>query len=155
MAKRPKYKQSASGVYVPVMEEDQLQIRIVHMMKIDFLPEDLMFCHCPNGGNRHVKEAMKLKAMGVLPGMSDLLCWWPAIRGEEWRGEPFMDSGLIELKTESVTSVLSDEQKAVRKRVVAMNGKFAVARNYQTVRDTLIGWGVRCQRKIILASLAE
>lgn len=150
MAKRPNYKQNSSGVYVPVVDEDQLQIKIVHMMKIDFLEEDLMFCHCPNGGNRNVKEAVKLKAMGVLPGISDILCWWPALRDEML----FMDCGLIEIKTESVTSVLSEDQRLIRKRVQAMNGKFAVARNYQTVRDTLIGWGVKCQKKIILASIA-
>ncbi len=149
MAKRPNYRKNSSGVYVPVVEEDQLQIKIVYMMKIDFLEEDLMFCHCPNGGNRSAREGAKLKAMGVLAGISDLLCWWPALR----QGELFMESGLIELKTESITSVLSEEQKIIRKRVQAMNGKFAVARNYQTVRDTLIEWGVKCQKKIILSSI--
>lgn len=31
-----------------------------------------MFFHIPNGGNRSLKEGMKFKAMGVVPGVPDM-----------------------------------------------------------------------------------
>lgn len=31
-----------------------------------------MFFHIPNGGNRSIKEGMKFKAMGVIPGVPDM-----------------------------------------------------------------------------------
>lgn len=35
-------------------------------------PELKLLHHCPNGGSRNKREAIKLKQMGVLPGVPDL-----------------------------------------------------------------------------------
>ena len=35
-------------------------------------PELKYLHHCPNGGSRHPAEAVKMKKMGVVPGVSDL-----------------------------------------------------------------------------------
>lgn len=35
----------------------------------------LLIFHVPNGGNRNIAEAVKFKRMGVLPGVSDFLCF--------------------------------------------------------------------------------
>jgi hypothetical protein len=35
----------------------------------------VLWAHCPNGGSRDVREAVHLKRMGVLAGVSDLLLW--------------------------------------------------------------------------------
>jgi hypothetical protein len=37
------------------------------------VPEFQWFFHVPNGGTRHVREAVKFKAMGVKPGVPDIL----------------------------------------------------------------------------------
>jgi hypothetical protein len=155
------------GLTTKKFDEDQLQIAFVHLLRIDFREEDLIFTHIPNGGKRDKKlvtrgknkgkwyspEGAKLKAMGLLAGMSDLLFFWPGIRivknsSGEYIEVPFMECGLIEVKTESPDSRLSDEQKEVRRRVIAMGGRFAVARKYETVRDTLIMWGAKCQHRV-------
>jgi len=37
------------------------------------VPEFNWFFHVPNGGTRHVREAVKFKSMGVKPGVPDIL----------------------------------------------------------------------------------
>lgn len=122
--------------------ETKLQINIVYMLRLDFLEEDLIFYHVPNGGELTPAKLGKLKAMGMLNGMSDLVFMWQVGSGHNG----WMESGLIEIKTD--TGTLSDDQRTIRRRVQAMNGKYAVARCYETVRDTLIAWGVPCQHKV-------
>lgn len=130
------------GGVPPGIKETPLHIAIMHMVSIDFLPEDLIIAHPPNGGIRDKAEAYKLKRMGVLPGLPDLICYWPTRIGLT----PAMDSGFIEIKTP--TGQLTEEQIIFRKRVQAMSGKYAIARDYETVRDTLISWGVKCQNRV-------
>lgn len=51
-------------------EEDRLQIQCVTFFRWKY-PKAIMI-HVPNGGSRHVLEAIKLKRMGVTPGCPDL-----------------------------------------------------------------------------------
>lgn len=51
------------------MSETELHRSIAQML--DLL--GWLWCHCPNGGKRHLREAAKLKAMGVKPGVPDIL----------------------------------------------------------------------------------
>lgn len=130
------------------IHETALHIGIMHMLRLDFLPADLIVAHPPNGGWREKREAAKLKAMGVLPGLSDLLCWWPIAIEEEGVKSVWLDSGFIEIKTP--VGELDAGQIEFRRRVKAMGGKYEVARNYETVRGVLIGWGVKCQNRVRL-----
>lgn len=52
--------------------EDQIQIALVAHIKRRKLP-GVVYFHPANGGKRDKREAAKLKAMGVLPGASDLI----------------------------------------------------------------------------------
>lgn len=118
-------------------EEDLLHIGIAFILRREF--PGLFWLHCPNGGKRSKREASKLKAMGVVPGTPDLLFWWGV--PQHFSGSVLLNAGAIELK--SATGRLSPEQKAWRDRFQAIGGKWALARSYQEVKDTLLLWGVQ------------
>ncbi len=75
--------------------EDQHQIAFASWFRKNN-PGVLIF-HIPNGGTRNLREALKLKCMGVTPGIPDLFI--PSLR--LW----------IEMK--KIKGKLSDEQKEV------------------------------------------
>lgn len=52
--------------------EDDLQTNLVTHLQIRGV-RGLVFWHTPNGGRRNKREAGRLKAMGVRPGVSDLI----------------------------------------------------------------------------------
>jgi hypothetical protein len=52
-------------------KEDQLQIQVIRYLQIQY--KEKIFFHVPNGGSRNVIEASKLKKMGVLAGVCDVL----------------------------------------------------------------------------------
>lgn len=52
--------------------EGQLQIAIMRWLKLS-LPHGWLSIHVPNGGLRTAREAAKFKALGVLPGIPDIV----------------------------------------------------------------------------------
>lgn len=52
-------------------KEDELQIQVITYLQIQY--KDKLFFHVPNGGSRNPREGAKLKRMGVLPGVCDVL----------------------------------------------------------------------------------
>src|SRR5262245_17194103 len=55
--------------------EVQIQISLIARLKLLVRP-DVIYFHIPNGEERDKRVAAKLKAMGVLPGVADLLFIW-------------------------------------------------------------------------------
>ena len=54
--------------------ESLIQIHVAHhFRKLADVKKNFTFFHVPNGGVRSKREAAKLKAMGVLPGVHDLV----------------------------------------------------------------------------------
>jgi hypothetical protein len=78
--------------------EDQEQIAVAQYL--DLVAADKWF-HVPNGGSRNVIEAVKLKRMGVKPGVPDI---WVVIPRGKYCGL------IIELKR-TKGGVVSDDQK--------------------------------------------
>jgi hypothetical protein len=62
-------------VRAPEPKEHQLQIALVEHLKYRARPGVIYF-HIPNGGERTPAQASLFKAMGVLPGVSDLQFLW-------------------------------------------------------------------------------
>ena len=60
---------------IPGLSEYDIHIQIIRwlMVKAIQCPWAKEFFHVPNGGHRHIKEAMRLKNMGVKPGVFDLV----------------------------------------------------------------------------------
>jgi hypothetical protein len=67
---------------IPALDpsETQIQVSLVARLKWQCRP-GVTFFHCPNGEVRDKRVAAKLKAMGVLPGVADLLFFWAAADG--------------------------------------------------------------------------
>ena len=63
-------------VRAPQPSENQIQTALVERFNLMGRKDAVMF-HCPNGGWRFKRSAGVLKAMGVLPGVSDLIFFWP------------------------------------------------------------------------------
>ena len=51
--------------------EDNLQIAVANYLKLQY--PGVLFCHIPNGGNRSAREGARFKAMGIKPGMPDVM----------------------------------------------------------------------------------
>jgi len=56
-------------------KEHAMQIQLVSLLRWCLRPDVIMF-HVPNGELRDKRAAAKLKAMGVLPGVADLVFLW-------------------------------------------------------------------------------
>jgi len=58
--------------------EAAFHIQLVSILRWAIRP-NVLWWHTPNGGYRNAREAAKLKAMGTLPGVSDLQFHWVEI----------------------------------------------------------------------------
>lgn len=106
--------------------EAALHMEVVRFLRYA-LPDGVVFFHVPNGEKRDAAAAGKLKAMGVLPGVPDLVFIMP-------KGQ----AAFIELKRPG--EVLSDAQIALRRRLVACNCGYSVARSLDEVEQTVARW---------------
>lgn len=57
--------------------EDQFQAATFQYIHNNYPMLRGFLFHVPNGGSRDIREGAKLKAMGVIPGIPDLLCIRP------------------------------------------------------------------------------
>ena len=54
---------------------------------------NILWAHCPNEGKHHVSYRVKMKRLGVKPGVPDILIFDPMI----WNGKPYCGTA-VELK---------------------------------------------------------
>lgn len=58
-------------------EESKLQTACVRWFRYQYPEASRLLIHVPNGGWRHIKEAQRLKAEGVVAGVADLILFVP------------------------------------------------------------------------------
>lgn len=104
------------------------------------LVEPAFFTTFPAGGGGKVRGAL-LKSMGLLPGMPDILVFWPRAKG--------LGAGGIELKTER--GVVSDEQEKCMRRLWAVGAEYAVCRGVAEVEWYLREWRVPLRASVLTA----
>lgn len=116
--------------------EENLQAACVKWFRIQYPQYDGLLFHVPNGGRRNLKEAARLKAEGVTPGVADLLLLVPQWY-TTWRGyEGCLYAGLcIEMKTPKGRQ--SPEQKEWQYKVEGMGYKYAVCHSLDEFMDTI------------------
>lgn len=112
--------------------EDALQKQVATFLNISC--PDLLWFHPPNGGFRNVREAAKLKAMGVKAGVADLAITLPDGR-----------SAFIELKAGK--GALSPSQKEFRDTCERLGIPYAVCWSLAEVEQALTEWGVRMRAR--------
>lgn len=112
---------------VNLMREDNVQRLVVaHLQRR--AAKGVIYWHTPNGGKRAISEAAKMKRLGVLPGVPDLLI----LRA----GELFA----LELKTE--TGRLSDDQKHMLSELAKAGATTATAYGLDHALTLLEQWGI-------------
>lgn len=108
-------------------DEDDLQELVVKFLNLA-LPRDVIFFHPANGGFRLKKEAARLKRMGQLVGVADLV---------------FVHQGrtlFLEMKT--ADGVMAQPQREFQRRCKELGIPYAVARSLDDVERVLRRWGV-------------
>lgn len=71
----------------PTEEQEQMALIARARLYEGTYPALALLFHVPNGGSRHVVEAKKLKSLGVLAGVPDLLLLHPARGYHGWAAE--------------------------------------------------------------------
>jgi hypothetical protein len=112
---------------VSLMREDNIQRLVVaHLQRR--AAKGVVYFHVPNGGKRAISEAAKMKRMGVLPGVPDLLL----LRA----GELFA----LELKAEQ--GRLSDDQRHMLAELAKAGATTATAYGLDHALALLEQWGI-------------
>ena len=117
-------------VKAPEPSETQIHIAVVEHCRRLIKP-DVLFFHCPNGEHRNKRTAAKLKAMGVLPGVADLIF----IRAAPWSFDCTPDILFLELKRKGQKQ--SDNQLAFEPRAKACGAQYRVADSVDAAIDIL------------------
>lgn len=109
------------------MPEDRMQKALVEHILLCIKP-NIFWCHVPNGGKRGVITGAILKAMGVVPGVPDLIF---LMKGQFYA---------LELKPER--GVHSKAQKEVALRIDEAGGITAVTWGLDAAIAQLKEWGI-------------
>jgi hypothetical protein len=109
------------------MGHDNKEFRL-HAAAVRYLrtvcPDCIVF-HPANGEKRSIETARKLKAMGVLPGVFDLVLLAP-------------DSRCFFLEAKSDTGELEPEQRSFQYNLIVMGFPYVVFRSLDHIRDFII-----------------
>lgn len=111
----------------PQPSELHIHIAVVQHLKYR-ARKGVCFFHCPNGERREKRDAAKLKAMGVTPGIPDLMI---VADGKTYG---------LELKTSR--GRLSTEQKSMLDRMQAAGVYIAVAYGLDQALAIISAWGL-------------
>ena len=113
------------------MRETERQVQVAIAQYLD--ARRLMWYAVPNGGNRNLITAKKLKAEGVKAGVPDIAL---VHEGQAY----FLE--VKKPKTETRAGVLSLTQKAMIERIEQAGGEVGVVHSVQEVIEQLINWGI-------------
>ena len=119
----------------PQPSELQVQISVVAYARMMAKP-DVVFWHCPNGELRDKRTAAKLKAMGTLPGVSDLIF----VRRSPWSVDCMPAVLCLEIKASKGKQ--SDAQLAFEAAVKAAGCYYAIARDLDGAIGVLEHYGM-------------
>lgn len=108
--------------------ETGLQIALVARLHKGLRTQGVIWFHVPNGEHRDKRTAAKLKAMGVLPGVADLVF--------DWNGR------MLYLELKRVGGVMSASQKEFKERAERAGRLYAVAYSVDEAVGILRGFGM-------------
>lgn len=109
-------------VRAPAPSEFQIHASIVAYLRQMARPE-VQYWHCANGEVRDARTGAKLKAMGLKPGVPDLMFRWRA----RWSMDCLQETLDMEIKPPGRKQ--SEAQKAWEARTVAVGGHYYVVRS--------------------------
>lgn len=115
-------------------EENAIQASIIDLVKVAAIP-DLICFHPANGEKRAINTARKLKDIGVLAGVTDLVFTHPLTGRTHY----------MEVKTENGS--LTKDQRKFRDKCKANNIPWALVRSRDQAQDVLTDWEMLRVRK--------
>jgi hypothetical protein len=121
-------------------EPSELQIQIALVEHLGYrLRQDVVYFHVPNGEQRDKRTGAKLKAMGELPGVSDLVfVWFEYINQETKVG--VLRNLYLELKAKG--RKLTVAQWLFADRIQAAGAKYEIADNIDSALTILKDYGL-------------
>jgi len=111
--------------------ECQIQISLIAQLRIR-CRRDVTYWHTPNGEERDDRVASKLKAMGTMPGVADLLFIWPGPAAPQ----------LLFLELKAPRRTTSAEQDHFAERARATGAFYEVADNIDDAIAILKSYGL-------------
>ena len=109
--------------------EDAIQAEIIELLKVAAI-QDLIYFHPANGGKRPINTARRLKDIGVLAGVPDLVFVHPETSLTYF----------VEVKTQKGS--LSKEQRTFRDRCLSLGHPWALVRSRDQFQDVATEWGL-------------
>jgi len=110
------------------MTEDQLQAKLYQYLNntygLKFHEKRMLIFAVPNGGSRNSIEATKLKATGVLAGVSDLII--------------IFDSQILFLELKVTNGIQSQVQKDFEQRINSNGFDYRIAFSYEESLEIII-----------------
>jgi hypothetical protein len=109
-------------------EEDSIQADIIGLLKVAAI-HDLIYFHPANGVKRPINTARRLKDIGVIAGVPDLILIHPI--------------GIVHfVEVKSSKGSLTKEQRAFRDRCLTLGHPWAVVRSRDDFQDVATKWGL-------------
>ena len=121
---------------MPKNPEDRLQIAVGQYLDLLSNMKKFKWCHVPNGGARTKAEAGIFKAMGVKPGVPDVMIFKPKWRPFDRAGESSIGLA-IELKVVYASgkkNYASPEQKEWMQYLEQIGWEVHLAYDFDTVK---------------------
>jgi hypothetical protein len=94
--------------------------------------------HVPNGGSRHMREAVKLKRMGVTAGVPDVLCLSAA---QGYHG--------LAIEFKSDTGVLTKPQKEWNRYLNENNYLAVVVRSFEEAKEVFMDYRISLPLRLL------
>lgn len=110
-------------------EESDLQIACVRWFRLQYLQYARLLFAVPNGGNRNLREAARMKAEGITAGVADLILLMP-------RHE--YGALCIELKTAKGRQ--SDSQKEWQEAAEKSGNRYVICRTLEEFINTITNY---------------
>jgi hypothetical protein len=103
---------------------------------------DALWYHPPNGGWRHKVTAALLQAMGVLPGVADLVITWPELVSVVSQPHPMTFTRVLYLELKRRGKKPSADQNAFAARAMRTGASYEVADSIDAAVTILQRYGV-------------
>lgn len=124
--RKPKKFRVIDGSKVAAPSEHKIQVQLLDYLAYAAKPEIYYFA-IPNQANRHISNAVKMKAEGVRSGIADLCFMLP-------NGQV----GWLEMKKPGGS--MSDNQKLFRDRCALLGHRWALAKSVDEALEHLTKW---------------
>lgn len=123
--------------------EDQIQAGVVAHVKLLANRPNVVVYHVPNGGYRWETTGARLKAMGVRPGVADLVFHWSAGGVvDTYIGRELPAAHVLYLELKSRRGKQSDAQSEFQREAESAGAIYEIANDLDQALEILKGYGI-------------